>query len=60
MYGRFLTIHWSTGFVDHAVALHDAIGLLGLTPGHVDRGSGEFTEVNETGSTGSCGGNETL
>lgn len=33
---EFLTIDWSTGFVNQAVALNDAIGLLGLSPGHVD------------------------
>lgn len=57
---KFLTIYRRAGLVDHTVSLHDAVGMLGLTPGHVDRGGGEFTEVDKTGSAWSCGVKEDL
>lgn len=48
---EFLTIYRSAGLINQAVALNDAIGLLGLPPGHVDRGGGQLAEVDEAGST---------
>ena len=33
---EFLTIDWSAGLINQAVALDDAVGLFGLSPGHVD------------------------
>lgn len=48
---EFLTIYWSAGLVNEAVTLNDAVGLLGLPPGHVDRGGGQLAEVDEAGST---------
>ena len=49
---EFLTIDRSGRLINQAVALNDAIGLLGLSPGHVDRSGGQLTEVDEAGSTG--------
>lgn len=51
---EFLTIHWSAGLVNQAVALDDAVGLLGLSPGHVDRSGGQLAEVDEAGSARRC------
>lgn len=56
---EFLTIHGRAGLVDHAVALDDAVGVPGLPPGHVDRGGGQLTEVNEAGRAGSWNGRNT-
>lgn len=49
---KFLTIYWSAGLVNQAVPLDDAVGLFGLSPGHVDRGGGQLAEVDEARSTG--------
>lgn len=48
---QFLTIDWSAGLINQTVALNDAVGLLGLSPGHVDGTGGQLTEVDEAGST---------
>lgn len=48
------TIYRCAGFIDQTVALDDAIRKGGLAPGHVDRGGGQLTEVDEAGGTGSC------
>lgn len=48
---EFLTIDRSAGLINQAVALNDAVGLLGLSPGHIDRSGGQLTEVDEVGST---------
>lgn len=49
---EFLTIYRSAGLINQAVAFDDAIGLLGLPPGHVDRGGCQLAEVDEAGGTG--------
>lgn len=49
---EFLTIYWSAGLVNQAVPLDDAVGLFGLSPGHIDRGGGQLAEVDEARSTG--------
>lgn len=54
-WGGGLTIHRSTGLVHQTIAFDDAVGEGGLAPGHVDRGGGQLAEVDEAGSTGSCG-----
>lgn len=51
---EFLTIDWSAGLVNQAVALNDAVGLLRLSPGHVDRGGGQLTEVYVARGARSC------
>lgn len=48
---EFLTIYWGAGLINQAIALNDAVGLLGLSPGHVDRSCGQLTEVDKAGST---------
>lgn len=48
---QFLTINWRAGLINQAVSLNDTIGLLGLSPGHIDRGGGQLTEVNVAGSS---------
>lgn len=47
----FLTVYWSAGLVNQPVAFDDAIGLFGLSPGHIDRRGGELTEVDVARST---------
>lgn len=49
---EFLTVHRRAGLINQAVAFNDAIGLFGLSPGHVDRSGGQFTKVDEA----RCGG----
>lgn len=49
---EFLTIYRSAGLINQAVPFNDAVGLLGLPPGHVDRGGCQLAEVDEAGSTG--------
>lgn len=48
-----VTFHRCAGFVDQTVALDDAVREVRLPPGHVDRGGGQLTKVDETGSAGS-------
>lgn len=48
---EFLTIYWSAGLINEAITLNDAVGLLGLSPGHIDRGCSQLAEVDEAGST---------
>ncbi len=47
---ELLTIYRSAGLVNQAVTLNDAVGLLRLTPGHVDRSGGQLAEVDKAGS----------
>lgn len=47
---EFLTIYWSAGLINQAVTLNDAVGLFGLSPGHVDRSCGQLAKVDEAGS----------
>lgn len=49
---EFLTIYRSAGLINQAVTFNDTVGLLGLSPGHVDRGGCELAEVDEAGSAG--------
>lgn len=51
---KVLTIYRSAGLINQAVAFNDAVGLLGLPPGHVDRGGCQLAEVDEAGSAGGC------
>lgn len=53
-----LTVDGRAGLVHQAVALDDAVGLLGFAPRHVDRRGGELTEVDEVGSAGRFGRKE--
>lgn len=48
----FLTVDWSARLVNQAVALHDAVGPLGLAPRHVDGSGGQLAEVDEAGRAG--------
>lgn len=52
----FLTVDRCAGLIDQAVALNYAIGMFGLSPGHVDRRSSKLTEVDKAGGTGGCEG----
>lgn len=49
---ELLTIYRSEGLVNQAVSFNDAVGLLGLPPGHVDRGGCQLAEVDEAGCAG--------
>lgn len=49
---EFLTIYRSAGLINQAVPFNDAVGLLGLPPGHVDRSCCQLAEVDEAGGAG--------
>lgn len=51
---EFLTIYRSAGLINQTVTLDDAVGLLWLPPGHIDRGGGQLAEMDEVGGARSC------
>ena len=49
------TVYGATGLVHQTVAFQDAVVVSGFPPGHVDRGGGELTKVDEARSRGRYG-----